>query len=105
MEKIICIILLVLYGVVMLMMCYITLFKKNEKPKNNVHFYVARNKDCSLYVYFGKPERSDFTFMPCAVGCCIADISESQEFGLNPDDFKDLKWEDEPVEVFINMED
>ena len=104
MEKIICIILLVLYGVVMLMMCCITLFKKNEKPKNKVHFYVARDKDYSLYVYLNKPERSDFTFMPCT-GCCIADISESQEFGLNPDDFKDLKWEDEPVEVFINMED
>ena len=72
---------------------------------NRVHFYVARDKDGSLYVYFGKPERSDFTFMPCAVGCCIADISESQEFGLKSDDFKDLKWEDEPVEVFLNMED
>ena len=81
------------------------IIKNISKPKNNVHFYVARDKDCSLYVYFGKPERSDSTFMPCAVGCCIADISESQEFGLNPDDFKDLKWEDEPVEVFLNMED
>ena len=28
-----------------------------------------------------------------------------KSFGLNPDDFKDLKWEDEPVEVFVNMED
>lgn len=26
-------------------------------------------------------------------------------YGLNPDDFKDLDWDDEPVEVFINMED
>ena len=89
----------------MLAMCYIDIFLKKEKPKNKVHFYVARDKDCSLYVYLNKPERSDFTFMPCTVGCCIADISESQEFGLNPDDFKDLKWEDEPVEVFLNMED
>ena len=83
--------------------CYECKIRRTE-PMNKVHFYVARDKDCSLYVYLNKPERSDFTFMP-TVGCCIADISESQEFGLNPDDFKDLKWEDEPVEVFLNMED
>ena len=105
MEKIICIILLVLYGVVMLMMCCITLFKKNEKPKNNVHFYVARDKNSLLYLYLGRPKRADFSFIPCKDGYCFAGISESQEFGLNPDDFKDLKWEDEPVEVFLNMED
>lgn len=103
MVKIICIILLVLYGLVMLAMCYIDIFLK-KKSKNKVHFYVARDKDCSLYVYLGKPERSDSTFMHSSVGCCLADISESQEFGLNPADFKYLKWEDEPVEVFLNME-
>ena len=26
-------------------------------------------------------------------------------YGLNPDDFKNLKWEDEPIEVFLNLED
>ena len=31
--------------------------------------------------------------------------SDLEIYGLNPDDFKDLKWEDEHVEVFINMED
>ena len=87
-----------------IILCYECKIKRTE-PMNKVHFYVARDKDCSLYVYLNKPERSDFTFMPCTVGCCIADISESQEFGLNPDDFKNLKWEDEPVEVFLNMED
>ena len=87
-----------------IILCYECKIKRTE-PMNKVHFYVARDKNFSLYVYLNKPKRSDFTFMPCTVGCCIADISESQEFGLNPDDFKDLKWEDEPVEVFLNMED
>lgn len=105
MEKIICIILLVLYGVVMLMMCCITLFKKNEKPKNNVHFYVARDKNSLLYLYFCKPKRTDVSFVPCKYGYCIVRISAFQKYGLNPDDFKDLKWEDEPVEVFLNLED
>ena len=100
-------ILLVFLGFIIafiIILCYECKIKRTE-PMNKVHFYVARDKDCSLYVYLNKPERSDFTFMPCTVGCCIADISEFQEFGLNPDDFKDLKWEDEPVEVFLNLDD
>ena len=26
-------------------------------------------------------------------------------YGLNENDYKDLKWEDEPLEVFVTMED
>ena len=107
MEKIICIILLVLYGVVMLMMCCITLFKKNEKPKNKVHFYIARDKNGRLYLHIGKPERRIASFLSRYGSYInsIANESSFKYFGLNPDDFKDLKWEDEPVEVFLNMED
>lgn len=32
-------------------------------------------------------------------------MSDFQKFGLNPDDFNNLKWEDEPVEVFLNLKD
>ena len=28
-----------------------------------------------------------------------------ENFGLNENDYKYLKWEDEPVEVFVNMEE
>ena len=34
----------------------------------------------------------------------FVDEDDFKMFGLNQDDFKDLKWEDEPVEVFLNME-
>ena len=80
---------------------------KLAKPGNKVHFYVARDKNGAIYLYFGKPERrSSFFFSVC--GNCsnsIADESHFKDFGLNPDDFKGLKWEDEPVEVFVNKED
>lgn len=105
MEKIICIILLVLYGVVMLMMCCITLFKKNEKPKNKVHFYVARDKDGSLWLYIGKPIRKTCAFFYCEHSKILISSDEFSKYGLNLDDFKYLKWEDEPVEVFLNMKD
>lgn len=76
-----------------------------EHNKNKIHFYVARDKNSLIYLYLGKPKRSYCSFIPCKDGYCIGCISNFQKFGLNPDDFKDLKWEDEPVEVFINMED
>ena len=70
---------------------------------NKVHFYVARDKNSILYLYLGKPKRADFYFMPCKDGYCFVDILYLRKFGLNPDDFKDLKWEDEPVEVFLSL--
>ena len=109
MERIIYI-LLALYGTVMLLMCflqYYTVFKNKEKPKNKVHFYVARDKNGRLYLYFGKPERrSSYFFSPFETcNSLIADESQFKDVGLNLNDFKDIKWEDEPVEVFINMND
>lgn len=78
----------------------------SEKPKNNVHFYVARDKNNDIYLYFGKPIRCSYNFVNLygTLGT-FANKYHFKDFGLNPDDFKDLKWEDEPVEVFINMGD
>ena len=105
MEKIICIILLVLYGVVMLMMCCITLFKKNEKPQNKVHFYVARDKNRELFLYMSKPFRGTCRFLGYKNGCIVTNDDDFHNFGLNKNDYVNLKWEDEPVEVFLNMKD
>ena len=76
-----------------------------RKPKNNVHFYVARDKDGDLWFYMGKPFRSDTEFYADSkkrVFCLTYNIDR---FGLKYEDFNSLKWEDEPVEVFINLED
>ena len=74
------------------------------KPKNKVHFYVARDKNGKLWLYMGKPIRCDDAF--------IADLSKGNTltninfrcFGLNKNDYTNLKFEDEPVEVFLNLE-
>lgn len=101
MEKIVSIIILILYGVVMLLMCYIAIFQKEKKPKNNVHFYVARDKDGTLWLYMGRPYRGkhEFEGVICLNGNYFGNCN------LNRDDYSNLKWEDEPVEVFINLED
>lgn len=80
---------------------------KFSKKINRVHFYVAKDMDGLLYLYVGKPERAYSCFL-ANCGDCIGRLEKEydfRKFGLNPNDFKDLKWEDEPVEVFVNMED
>lgn len=79
----------------------------SSKKRNRVHFYVARDKDGFIYLYIGKPKRRYGWFAGSYRERSVAIIDEDdfKMFGLNTDDFKDLKWEDEPVEVFLNMED
>lgn len=80
---------------------------KSSKKISRVKFYVARDKSGLLYLYVGKPERSYYTFV-CHSGACVCLIEKEydfKKFGLKADDFKDIKWEDEPLEVFLNMED
>ena len=84
----------------------IGLSHQNDKnPHNNVHFYVARDKDKTLWLFLGKPIRDYNCYITKICGSVISNSYNFKDFGLNPDDYKDLKWEDEPVEVFINLED
>ena len=79
---------------------------KQEEPKNKVHFYMARDKDGTLWLYLGKPFRCDTTFFSgIDANVIILTHSNFETFGLNVNNYDNLKWEDEPVEVFINMED
>ena len=74
-----------------------------RKSQNKVHFYVARDKNGRLFLYLSKPFRRGDEFFSNDHGNIM--LHDLKNFGLNPDDFKDLKWDDEPLEVFINIED
>ena len=77
------------------------------KPKNKVHFYVARDPDGSLWLYIGKPIRKRDIFST-RIPDSLTRLSHQEVFkyfGLNKNDFNNLKWEDDPVEVFINVKD
>ena len=78
---------------------------KSSKKIKRVHFYVARDMDGGLYLYLGKPLRGYGEFHGNNKAKVFTLTGNLRSFGLNPNDFKDLKWEDEPVEVFVNMED
>ena len=111
MEKFFFIEYCVLHGIAFLMIGYISivLYKQKNKhkneSKNKVHFYVARDEGGGLWLYIGKPVRGKTEFR-CGndkkAFCLTNDIDR---FRLKYEDFDYLKWEDEPVEVFINMED
>lgn len=73
---------------------------------NRVHFYAARDESGELYLYLGKPIRRREAFYTDDKSVIIPFSSRYlKKIGFNKEDFKSLKWEDEPVEVFLNMKD
>lgn len=81
--------------------CYDYRIKQiKNKPRNRVHFYVARDKNGKLWIYIGKPIRYSTAFKSLYVI-----YPDFQYFGLNKNDYVNLKWEDEPLEVFVNIKD
>lgn len=79
--------------------------KRDSKPINNVHFYVARDKNSTMYLYLNKPVRHSYRFCSSIYGQVITSEQYFENFNLKTENFKSLKWEDEPVEVFLNLED
>lgn len=100
-----CFISFILGAVFMFLTICIAAMGKVQEPMNKVHFYVARDKDGKLYLYMGKPVRESSEFLPCSYGKLIKSSRHFSKYGLNEGDYSYLKWKDEPVEVFINMED
>ena len=60
-----------------------------NKPKNRVHFYVARDINGSLWLYLSKPVRYDTEFRS-HLNLYLTN-QEAQHFGLNKNDYVNLK--------------
>ena len=78
---------------------------KFSKKRNRVHFYVVRDDSGRLWLYISKPIRAALGFIPNINGRLLALEGEFSKYGLDENDYVNLKWEDEPIEVFVNMED
>ena len=103
--EVISLILPVIFGVLLMFLVFCIVAPiKDKKPKSKVHFYVARDKNKLLWLYLGKPERRQEAFVNSygTYGGCMINQYHFKDFGLNENDFDNLKWEDEPVEVFLN---
>lgn len=79
--------------------------RKDTQPKNKVHFYVARDKGGYLYLHIGKPFRDRLEFSNKLEIYYRLRGDNFKYLGLKEKDYDYLKWEDEPVEVFVNIED
>lgn len=79
------------------------IIKNIRKSKNHVHFYVARDKNGSLALYLSKPFRGHTNFYADSLNKVFCLTYNIDHFGLKYEDFDSLKWEDEPVEVFLNL--
>lgn len=75
------------------------------KKRNRVHFYVARDNSRRLWLYLSKPKRGSVGFIQSIHGRIIAMEGDFSKYGLDENDYVNLKWEDEPLEVFLNIED
>ena len=97
-----CFVSFVIGSVFMLAMMSIAAIVKDKEPSDKVHFYVARDKNGELFLYMSKPFRGIDRFHPHKNGCIVTSDDDLSNFGLNKDDYANLKWEDKPVEVFVN---
>lgn len=88
---------------------YKTLSNSPKIRKNKVHFYVTKDKIGNLILWLGKPYRRGDAWeggRTKALLLAASYTSKSFDFyKLKISDYDDLKWEDEPLEVFVNMED
>ena len=100
-----CFISFVLGALFMLTMLCIAAMGKIQEPMSNVRFYVAREKSGALWLYMGKPIRTSVGFLSSHYCRFLGICEEFSIYGLNIHDFDNLKWEDEPIEVFINFKD
>ena len=95
----------ILGAISMFMMVCIGYAAKQEEPKNRVRFYVARDAKGDLWLYLGKPFRGHDEFYADMGKRVLALTYNIEYYGLKPKDYDNLKWEDEPVEVFLNLDE
>ena len=95
---------IILVGSVLALL-YITLMGEvKEEPRNKVHFYVTKWGNSSV-LWFGKPQYNGYGFESNKINVkIIAYKSDFKHFGLNFEDYVDMK-EGEIREVFINLEE
>ena len=78
----------------MLAMLSIAAMGKDDEPRNKVRFFVERVISDNYFLYINGKDKQ----YP------LASERLFKDFGLNPDDFADMK-EGQLREVFINLED
>lgn len=99
-------ILLIFLGFILAIIIVVIYEIKFRKPQNKIHFYITRDKNGTLNLWLGKPRRDQYYWFSAAYNVVIIAVDEELNlYGLNTEDYNSLKWEDEPIEVFLNLND
>ena len=93
-ASIYCYISFVIGAVLMFVSLAIVAMSKDDVPRNKVRFFVEKEISNSYFLYIENKGGM----------CYICSNNFFKKFGLNPDDFADMKV-GEIREVFINLED
>ena len=93
-SSIYCFIAFVIGAVLMLVALAIAAMGKGDEPRNKVRFFVERVISDNYFLYINGKDKQ----YP------LASERLFKDFGLNPDDFADMKV-GEIREVFLNLED
>ena len=93
-ASIYCYIAFVIGAVLMLVALAIAAMGKDKEPRNKARFFVEKEISNSYFLYIENKGGM----------CYICSNNFFKKFGLNPDDFADMK-EGQLREVFINLEE
>ena len=97
-------ILLIFSGFILAIIIIVMYEIKLRKPQNKIHFYITRDKNGTLNLWLGKPCRDKYYWFSAENNIVImATDEELNLYGLNTEDYNSIKWEDEPIEIFLNM--
>lgn len=101
-----CIISFIVGALIMLCSIGIVATQKDKEPRNNVHFYVTRDGNGILELWFGLPHEMQNYYLSNEPTTKLLEHGDSiGEFGLKSSDYDKLRFNDGPVEVFLNLED
>lgn len=99
-------ILLIFPGFILAIITIVIYEIKIREPRNKVHFYVTRDKGGRLLMWLGKPKKDARGFWgTTGAEICLCGGHSLINYNLNANDYVYLTHEDEPLEVYINMED
>lgn len=92
------------YIIVLLLIIIISLIWYIKRTKyNKVHFYVTRDKSSDLVLWLNKPFRGIEMWINIENSFILAANKEFSIFNLNMEDYNNLTFEDEPLEVYLNL--
>lgn len=96
-------IVLILIGFVLAIIVML-IYEFKFRKINKIHFYVTRDKNGELCLWFDKPYRGLKTWIRANNSFVLAINDEFKLFNLNVEDYNNLTFEDDPLEVYLKYE-